>query len=275
MLRDTLFRTLASTLQSSSNLRSAMLSKVTLTKQETLCYPPAPDGTVLYAIGDIHGRVDCLRQAHGLIDRDIARRSAAEIVSEIYLGDYVDRGPNSKEVVDLLIARSLVARTQLLRGNHEVLMEAFLRQMIPFEEWRNVGGLETILSYGVDARTLLAKGAIHARDLAEKLPLTHLRFFSSLKYLHTEERYCFAHAGLKPGLPIDQQVVDDIVGIRNEFLNFPRDFGFIVVHGHTPVPDIDFLPNRINIDTGAYITNRLSVVRIDASGVLPLRDEFE
>jgi serine/threonine protein phosphatase 1 len=233
-------------------------------------YPAASDGMLLYAIGDIHGRSDCLRRAHSLIDRDIAERDLRDQALEVYVGDYVDRGPDSRGVIDLLVARSAAARIVVLKGNHEILMDSFLRGKIPFEDWRPLGGLETMLSYGVDARDLLEKGTIRPLDFAQKIPVSHLRFFSTLKNFYINGRYCFAHAGLRPGIPIDQQSIEDLAWIREDFLNFAGDFGFIVVHGHTPVRDIDFLTNRINIDTGAYATNRLSVIRIDAQGVSAL-----
>jgi len=231
-------------------------------------YPPAPDGVTIYAIGDIHGRADCLARAHDSIDRDIARRGGRQGAIEIYLGDYVDRGPNSRGVIDRLVLRSLDARVVLLRGNHEVIMESFLRGEAAFEDWRSVGGLETVLSYGVDARTLLANGgAIRPRDLAERLPATHLQFFASLRDVLRLGHYCFVHAGLRPGVPIERQTLGDMTWIRDDFLNYSGDFGFVVIHGHTPVPAIEFLPNRVNIDTGAYATNRLSVIRIDSRGL--------
>lgn len=229
-------------------------------------YPPAPRGSLLYAVGDIHGRADCLKRAHALIDRDAAARAADVCATEIYIGDYVDRGPDAKGVIDLLIARSRVASVITLRGNHEIMMESFLAGEIAFEEWRRYGGLETVVSYGVDARTLLNKGGVRPHDLAEKMPPSHLRFLSSLRSFHTIGGYGFAHAGLRPGVGIERQSAHDLAWIREDFLSFGGDFGVIVVHGHTPGATVEFLRNRINIDTGAYLTNRLSVLRIDANG---------
>jgi serine/threonine protein phosphatase 1 len=234
-------------------------------------YPPGPEGVTLYAIGDIHGRLDCLCRAHSLIDGDVRASATGNSIIEIYLGDYVDRGPDSKGVLDKLIERSVEIATVLLRGNHEIIMEAFLRGRTSFENWRALGGLETILSYGVDGREALAKGGtILPRDLAEKLPLSHIRLFSRLQAMYVIGDYCFVHAGLRPGLPIDQQSLEDVAWIRDDFLNFNGDFGYIVVHGHTPVNAVELLSNRVNIDTGAYATNHLSVVRIDAHGLTVL-----
>jgi serine/threonine protein phosphatase 1 len=247
-----------------------MLAWLNSLRRRDAPYPPAPAGTLLYAIGDIHGRADRLAAAHDLIDRDVAERGAQDQALEIYIGDYVDRGPDSKGVIDRLLARSAKVRLVALRGNHEIVMESFLRGQISFDDWRRLGGLETVLSYGVDARGLLAKGGVTPRDFAEKVPVSHLRFISSLASTHTAGAYCFVHAGLRPGIALERQSIADLAWIRDDFLRFPGDFGAIVVHGHTPVTSVDFLYNRINIDTGAYMTNRLSVLRIDADGVAAL-----
>jgi serine/threonine protein phosphatase 1 len=237
-------------------------------------YPPAPNGVVIYAIGDIHGRSDCLAMAHQLIDKDAARRGNRDRVIEIYVGDYVDRGPDTKGVIDSLIERSQRNETVLLRGNHETLMQSFLREQTSFEEWRNLGGRETILSYGGEARiSLVSAGTITPDSFAKCLPRSHVEFLHRLENYKIVGRYCFVHAGLRPGVPVNRQSVQDLTWIREDFLNYSGDFGFVVVHGHSPVPSIELLPNRVNIDTGAYVTNRLSVVRIDAEGLSPLGDE--
>lgn len=247
-----------------------MLAWLNLFRRREVPYPPAPAGTLLYAIGDIHGRSDCLDEAHDRIDRDRAERGAQDQALEIYIGDYIDRGPDSKGVIDRIIGRSTKVPLVALRGNHEIIMESFLRGQTSFEDWRRLGGLETILSYGVDARDLLAKGGVQPRDFAERVPVSHLRFISSLSNFHSIGAYCFVHAGLKPGVAIERQSIADLAWIRDDFLRFSGKFGFIVVHGHSPVTGVDFLQNRINIDTGAYMTNRLSVLRIDADGVTVL-----
>lgn len=243
-----------------------MLAWLNFLRRRAAPYPSGPAGTLLYAIGDIHGRSDCLDEVHERIDRDVGERGAQDQATEIYIGDYVDRGPDSKGVIDRILARSTKVRLVALRGNHEIIMESFLRGQTAFADWRRLGGLETALSYGVDARSLLAKRGVEPRDLAEKVPVAHLRFLSSLASVHRAGAYCFVHAGLRPGVAIDRQSIADLAWIRDDFLRFSGDFGAIVVHGHTPAPSVEFLQNRINIDTGAYMTNRLSVLRIDADG---------
>jgi serine/threonine protein phosphatase 1 len=148
-----------------------------------------------------------------------------------------------------------------------------LRGRTPFEDWRRLGGLETILSYGVDARALLEKGGVRPRDLAEKVPIGRLRFISLLKSAYTAGGYCFVHAGLRPGVAIERQSMEDLAWIRDDFLNFAGKFGFVVVHGHTPATGVELLSNRINIDTGAYMTNRLTVLRIDSEGASVLEPD--
>lgn len=235
-----------------------------ITRRETR-YPPAPPGLTLYAVGDIHGRSDCLARAHELIDGDAAARDDCER-REIYVGDYVDRGPDSKGVIDLMIERARVASLVALKGNHELVMEGFLRGELVFEEWRELGGLETVLSYGVDARALLERGGVAASHLAAKMPASHLHFLAGLRSVHTIGDYCFAHAGVRPGVPVARQTARDLAWIRDDFLTFAGRHGFVVVHGHTPAASAEFHRNRINIDTGAYLTNRLTVLRIDADG---------
>jgi serine/threonine protein phosphatase 1 len=236
-------------------------------------YPAAPDGCLLYVVGDIHGRSDCLRRAHELIEQDADPRPLASSRIEIYLGDYVDRGPDSKGVIDMLIERSRRVGVVTLRGNHEILMESFLRGFTPFDDWRAFGGLETILSYGVDARAILSCGTMDRRDVAEKIPFPHFRFISNLRNFYRCGDYLFVHAGVRPGLAIEAQSIEDLTQIRQAFLNHVGEFGAIVVHGHTPVRAIEFRPNRINLDTGAYMTNQLAVIRIDRDGASALTSE--
>ena len=236
-------------------------------------YPPAPEGETLYVVGDVHGRADCLVRAQARIDCDCGGAQAAPPATEIYLGDYVDRGPDSKTVIDLMAARVRAKRVVALRGNHETAMESFLAGRLPFAAWRPLGGAETLLSYGFAASDLRRAEGPRCEDFAERLPDDHRRFFASLGAFHRAGGYGFVHAGLRPGVALQSQDVVDLTGIRNEFLDDDGDFGFIVVHGHTPVERVDFRSNRINLDTGAYVSNRLSVLRIDAAGAALLAPE--
>ncbi|MGA2493010.1 MAG: metallophosphoesterase [Roseiarcus sp.] len=236
-------------------------------------YPPAPEGQTLYVIGDVHGRADCLARAQTRIDRDRRAAPGAPTATEIYLGDYVDRGPNSKAVLDLMTARIRATRVVALRGNHETAMESFLAGRLPFAAWRMVGGVETLLSYGFAASDLRRAEGPRCEDFAARLPEEHRRFLASLGAFHRAGGYGFVHAGLRPGVALENQEIDDLTGVRAEFLGHEGDFGFVVVHGHTPVECVDFRWNRINLDTAAYVSNRLSVLRIDAAGATLLAPE--
>lgn len=234
--------------------------------ETTDSYPPSPDGETLYVIGDIHGRADCLLRAQARIDSDRHSAQGAPTATEIYLGDYVDRGPNSKAVLELMAARVRERRVVALRGNHETAMESFLAGRLPFAAWRLIGGAETLLSYGFSPLDLRRAEGPRREEFAERLPEDHRRFVASLSAFHRAGAYVFVHAGLRPSVALENQEIDDLTGIRAAFLGHEGDFGFIVVHGHTLVEHADFRPNRINLDTGAFITNRLSVLRIDATG---------
>lgn len=235
----------------------------------TANYPPAPDGLVIYAVGDLHGRDDLLNRVHDSIDSDRSTRPGSEKV-EIYLGDYIDRGRDSAAVIERLIDRAKRSRCVFLRGNHEAILESFLSGRTTIGDWRPLGGIETLLSYGVGA-DLLASGAdLLVREFAERLPPSHGAFFDSLKNSCELGAYFFVHAGVRPGIPLSRQAPDDLLWIRNEFLNCSSRFERIIVHGHTPVPEPEFLPNRINIDTGAYATNRLTCMKIDDQGAAVL-----
>jgi serine/threonine protein phosphatase 1 len=232
-------------------------------------YAAAPDGCTIYVIGDIHGRVDCLRRVQAAIDHDASSRQSDRIL-EIYLGDYIDRGPDSPAVMENLIARARLAEVIPLVGNHETLMTSFLDGSAAFSEWRSLGGLETAMSYGVSATRLNKGFELAPSDLAPCVPRAHLDFMAGLQPYFVAGAYCFVHAGVRPGVTVDRQTLHDLTWIREDFLEYPGSFGPIVVHGHTPVRDIEFHRHRINIDTGAYLSNKLSVLRIDAQGPAPL-----
>ncbi len=228
-----------------------------------------PQGIRLYAIGDVHGRADLLAQLLAEIDADLRAHPAAREM-QIFLGDYVDRGPDSRGVLDLLVARSERHETIFLKGNHEVLFEEFLRNPESFATWRDVGGIDTLLSYGIrpSSNPDAAEQTVLAQRLADVLPPAHRQFLESLKRSFTCGDFFFVHAGVRPGVPLSQQTDDDLFWIRDEFLLSDEKFGKIIVHGHNPVMDVEFHSNRINIDTGAFVTGRLSCLRIESDEAL-------
>jgi serine/threonine protein phosphatase 1 len=240
-------------------------------------HPPAPQGMTLYAVGDIHGRLDLLEDLFRNIDTDKARFRSRRAV-EIYLGDYIDRGGDPAGVVDRLMCRAREVHAIFLRGNHEQLLLDFTAGQPCLDAWKSVGAIPTLLSYGVPPSLLMHPApqdeVRHA--LQERLPKEHLDFFSDTGCFCDAGGYLFVHAGIRPGVDLNKQVIQDFIGIREEFLEFKKAFNWIVVHGHTPVMEPDFRSNRINIDTGAYATNRLTCLRIGEGGpcVLNARPEF-
>ncbi len=220
----------------------------------------------IYAIGDIHGRLDLLERAIAAIRRDVERHGPAALT--VTVGDYVDRGSQSRGVLDRLAANPFPTSYVALKGNHEALLEGFLADpgLGPF--WARQGGFETLLSYGVTIDPLAhdADFVDAARQLRGALPAAHVDFLRSLKMSLSRGRYFFCHAGVRPGLPLDRQSEEDLLWIRDEFLLSRANYGKIVVHGHTPAAEPEVLPNRIGIDTGAFASGRLTCVALDDGG---------
>ncbi|MBW5438831.1 serine/threonine protein phosphatase [Bradyrhizobium canariense] len=233
--------------------------------------PRLPDGVRIYAIGDVHGRADLLQSLLTVIDADLAR-SAPKRAIQVFLGDYVDRGPDSRAVIDLLIERSKSHETVCLKGNHEVFLLEVLKDPARLEEWRRYGGLLTLVSYGInptmnptpEQQIELIEG------LRRALPPEHLLFLQQLRPSFACGDFFFAHAGVKPGVALERQKEEDLLWIREEFLESERRFGKYVVHGHTPVSVPDIRSNRINIDTGAYATGNLTLLTIQGDSLLAI-----
>jgi serine/threonine protein phosphatase 1 len=227
-----------------------------------------PADTRIYAVGDIHGRADLLFEIIARIDDDIRRRPIQHIV-EIYLGDYIDRGPDSKAVIDELAVRMVDNHAVCLRGNHEALMEHFLRDSGAFSDWQQLGALQTLASYGVHPRGDETPADLRRRFLAV-FPRLHELFLRRLRYGYCCGDFLFVHAGIRPGIPIEWQDLNDLLWIRDEFLHSSQDHGRFIVHGHTPVLHPDIRNNRINIDTGAWKSGTLTCVAIQSSAILIL-----
>jgi serine/threonine protein phosphatase 1 len=224
------------------------------------------ENTRLYVIGDIHGRLDLLERAIAAIEQDVAAHGSHALT--VTLGDYIDRGPKSRGVLDCLMANPFPTPHVALKGNHEVLLESFLADPTVGQHWRRLGGLETLHSYGVSVGGLMmGKNYDEAADqLRAAMPAEHLKFLQLMKTSYSHGKYFLCHAGVRPGVPLDRQNDEDLLWIRDEFLSSKMNFGKIVVHGHTPVEAPEVLPNRINIDTGAFATGQLTCVVLDESG---------
>jgi serine/threonine protein phosphatase 1 len=227
-----------------------------------------PEPEKLYVIGDIHGRSDLLDRLTAEIVRDLAAHPVASPLT-VTLGDYVDRGADSRGVLDRLIRNPFPTPLISLKGNHEALMAAFLEDPALASYWRRLGGLETLHLYGVPVASLMiGKGYEQASaDLRAAVPPSHLAFLTSLRTSMTVGRYFLCHAGVRPGVPLERQAEQDLLWIRDEFLSSRSNFGKIVVHGHTPVETPEVLSNRINVDTGAYMTGRLTCAVLEGERV--------
>lgn len=239
-----------------------------------------PRGVRVYAVGDIHGRFDLLEQLLAQIARDAD--PAVDLVKYlVFLGDYVDRGPQSRMVIERLAGPPLPGFGAIhLRGNHEAAMLEFLERDHQDDPgtgrgdghlagaWLAYGGDATMASYGVvppaeDAPPELLEEA--RQRLLAALPDHHLGFLKRLRSSIAIGDYLFVHAGIKPGVPLDRQAESDLLWIRREFLHSTVNHGKVVVHGHTIAEKPEIRSNRIGIDTGAFATNRLTALVLEGA----------
>ncbi len=229
-----------------------------------------PEGTIVYAIGDIHGRDDLLEDLLGQITDHAAHHPADKRVI-VFLGDYVDRGWQSRQVLNRLSKLEMPDfDTVFLKGNHEEALLSFLEDPYILDSWRQYGGLETLHAYGLKDLNFRADEdylrEVHC-SFVEAFPQQHRSFLEGLPSSYELGGYLFAHAGVRPGVPLEQQEERDLRWIRDEFLESHIDFGKRVVHGHCPEEEPQVRPNRIGIDTGAYITGVLTAAVLDGTGV--------
>ena len=227
--------------------------------------PRGKAGARAYAVGDIHGRLDLLNSILAEIERDMAARPAVKTFI-IFLGDLIDRGPDSAGVVERLRSyRNPAARPVFLGGNHEeVLLEILDGKLGVLPSWLKFGGAECAKSYGIDVDALRQMDERAAIELVRaKVPRAHREFLESMADTFRFCDYLFVHAGIRPGIGIEEQDRKDLRWIRDPFLSDGKEHGFVVVHGHTIVEEIQERPNRIGIDTGAYRTGVLTAVAIE------------
>jgi serine/threonine protein phosphatase 1 len=227
--------------------------------------PPYP----VYAIGDVHGCLGLLKQAEETIARDMDENGKAGMV--VLLGDFVDRGPASSQVIDHLIKPSRLGLKRLaLCGNHDDIFLKFIEDPDHHRDWLALGGEQTLMSYGIDIHHLgsrhKGRGANLQELLAEAVPSAHREFLETLPVSLRIGQMIFVHAGIRPGVPLADQTDEDLMWIRDPFLKLgPQLPHTFVIHGHTPNTEPDLGPSRVGIDTGAFYTGRLTVLKIDGN----------
>lgn len=231
-----------------------------------------------YAIGDIHGHLDKLQALHALIEDDrLATGDRAAPV--VHIGDLVDRGPDSRGVIDFLIAgQERGAGWVVLKGNHDRMFSGFMADpdhhdaRLRRDLWwlhERLGGVETLASYGVaDAGARLLHDV--QAEARAKVPASHLAYLAALPTYHLRGACLFVHAGVRPGIDLHDQTEDDLLWIRADFLDDTRDHGALIVHGHTPVDRVTHYGNRLNLDTGAGYGSAMSAVVIEGTNVFRL-----
>lgn len=239
--------------------------------------PPAParflEGRVGYALGDVHGRADLLMRMFDQLEVQAeadARPHGPPVL--VFLGDYVDRGPRSDVVLDLILSgRPRGFERRFLKGNHEASMLAFMDQPLANRAWVLHGGSETLTAYGLRPPSPLGADddawIEAAAGLKARVPEAHLNFLGGLEPYVVLGGYAFVHAGIRPGQPIESQTEDDLLWIRKRFLDSRQRHPLLIVHGHTPVDQPYADHRRIAVDTGAYATGRLSAVRLEGEDV--------
>ncbi|MET0269845.1 MAG: metallophosphoesterase family protein [Sphingomonas sp.] len=233
----------------------------------------SPAAGTVYAIGDIHGCYDLMV---GLLERivaDVDRANAQDETTLVFLGDYIDRGPATADVLAALVwlERNSPLPTVFLKGNHEQIMLDYIDHPPRPQHWFRFGGRTTLRSYGVELPEELASDADHQtlRDrIVDHLPASHLDFLRRLRMFHENEHFVFVHAGIRMGVPLRDQKTEDLLWIRKGFLEERRAGGKRIVHGHTWVDDKPaMLAHRIGVDTGAFKTGVLTAARLQGETV--------
>jgi serine/threonine protein phosphatase 1 len=231
--------------------------------------PPARStaGELIYAVGDIHGRYDLMKAALAGIVRDSAETGRGRTPMLVFLGDYVDRGPDSAKVLQALVwlQRRGDFALRLLKGNHEQGLLAFLDDPEHQAAWLDYGGAETLTAYGVTPPGPGGEARRRARDaLLDHLPASHLQLLGELELMAVVGDYAFVHAGVRPDRPLESQTESELLWIRQGFVDAPGPFERVIVHGHTWLGEQpQVLEHRIGLDTGAYATGVLTVARLD------------
>ena len=228
---------------------------------------------LVYAVGDVHGRADLLAALIGQIRADRAERHrVSERPLVVFLGDYIDRGLHSREVIDQLIAFAADPdfEARFLLGNHEDAMIDYLEGRISGVGWGNHGGGTTLQSYGVTPPVRPSRQAWSDRrdSFRAAVPLPHRQFLEKLELMVQEDQLLFVHAGIRPGIALEDQAKRDLLWIRSEFLDAERADPWLVVHGHSPKAEAYAGPGRLCLDSGGYLTGRLTAAVFDGDAVM-------
>lgn len=241
----------------------------------------APDAVCIYAIGDIHGRRDLLERLVQMIEEDAAQLAEGVKPQIVFLGDYIDRGLQSRDVIEFFTSGAVDRFDPVyLMGNHEEALLRFLEEASFGSQWARYGGAETLYSYGLAPPNQRASLNSHAEmaaardawtrvwnEFRTRLPAKHLAFFQSLQPYHVAGDYMFVHAGLRPGVRLEKQNLRDMLWIREEFLDDPAEFPKLIVHGHTPMDTVHHDHRRLGLDTGAFLTGKLTAARLSGTDV--------
>ena len=247
------------------------VSKSTLVRARSIAVEaPSVGDRLVYAIGDVHGRLDLLQALVADILTDIIAAQPAARPLLILLGDYIDRGDESAGVIGFLAALKAhpALEVRALKGNHEQAILTFMEDPRLGPRWTGYGGDTTLASYGVrtpDAEADADAWAQARASLAEALPPSHLEFLQALELMIEVGDYLFVHAGIRPRVALDAQTEHDVLWIREDFLEASSHCGKVVVHGHTPAAEVEIKANRIGIDTGAYATGVLTALRLEGA----------
>lgn len=237
-------------------------------KTEVETAPPCMESHQrLYCIGDIHGRLDLLLELHRMIAIDVGGFDGD--LTLVYLGDYIDRGMDSMAIIDELLDKPMPGfSTVHLMGNHEQTLLDFIQHPKAAAGWLSWGGKEALLSYGVNFSPNPARIDVELiRDeFLTRLPERHLAFYQNMQLMHVAGDYLFVHAGIRPGVPLQEQTNEDLLWIRRDFTDSRQRHDHVVVHGHTISEEVAFHPNRIGIDTGAYYSGVLTCLVLEGEG---------
>ncbi|WBO20860.1 metallophosphoesterase family protein [Sphingomonas abietis] len=229
--------------------------------------PATAVGDRVYAIGDVHGRADLLEQMLAAIGQHSAKLSAAQRLHIIFIGDIIDRGPDSRKALEILDeARHRMPELLVLLGNHEeMLLRALAGDESTIRGWMRVGGAETVKSFGLEPLLEGEDAVPWVAALRRAVPTAWAEWIATWPLTARSGDYLFVHAGVRPGVPLKRQVRPHFLWGHEAFLEDTRDHGAVIVHGHTIFPEVDIRRNRIGIDTGAYGSNRLSAICLDGT----------